>query len=350
MPETPAKKATLQIHSCADIKPARIHWIWKGYFAEGHITTFNGEPGSGKSLITVDIAARITTGREFPTGPNPFPPSNVLLLTQEEDWAATIMPRFLVAGGDPKRLKYLTVDNGDGIFDIEKHHTMLLEELMGGEYKQLIIDPLIDYTRAKPNQDEEVRPVLNKLFRLSQALKVCSSTVAHLNKKEEQHAIHRVGGCRAWTAVPRFNFLVGKGDNDLRHICPLKNNLIEDDKTSLDFRSVSTPFIIEEDGQDIETQQPLIHWQGRGTVTAQDLCEPKSKPARAKAPDLEDWIRGCLQPVGEWKLKSDLVAEAGVSERTVDRVAEKILDLERRLTSTVPPRSEWRLSPIQTGF
>jgi len=344
------KPYKLEIIDCDAVSPTRIHWVWENYLAEGHITTFNGEPGSGKSLITIDIAARITAGRDFPVGHNLLSPSKVLLLTEEEDLAATILPRFLVAEGNPKLLKTLIVNNGDNMFDIGKHWPLLIRELQGQDYKLIIIDPLIDYTCAKPNQDEEVRPVLRKLFKICQELGVACAGISHLNKKEEQKAIHRASGARAWTAVPRFNFLVGKGDGEMRHICPLKNNLIEDSKKSLDFRTKDTVYQVEDGGQMFDTHHPRIAWAGLGVATAQGLLESQSKQSEQFGEGYQDCIRLILKD-GEWHPKADVIkeiqAESAVSERTIERVAYRMPDLERTRTGT-PARCYWRLRSVPT--
>ena len=52
----------------ADVRPEPIDWLWPGHIAAGKLTLIDGDPGVGKSLITLDLAARLTTGREFPDG------------------------------------------------------------------------------------------------------------------------------------------------------------------------------------------------------------------------------------------------------------------------------------------
>jgi hypothetical protein len=52
----------------ANVKPERVEWLWAGRIPYGKLTIFDGDPDKGKSMITVDIAARVTTGRGFPDG------------------------------------------------------------------------------------------------------------------------------------------------------------------------------------------------------------------------------------------------------------------------------------------
>ena len=45
-----------------------IHWLWRPYLACGKLALLDGDPGAGKSLLTADLAARLTCGG-CPTAP-----------------------------------------------------------------------------------------------------------------------------------------------------------------------------------------------------------------------------------------------------------------------------------------
>jgi hypothetical protein len=46
----------------SDIKPRDLDPVWPGVLWAGKPTLFAGDPGLGKSMVTCDIAARVTTG------------------------------------------------------------------------------------------------------------------------------------------------------------------------------------------------------------------------------------------------------------------------------------------------
>src|SRR5881394_1712752 len=48
------------------IRPDTLHWLWPGWLPQGKLTILDGDPGTGKSLITLDICARLTLGVPFP--------------------------------------------------------------------------------------------------------------------------------------------------------------------------------------------------------------------------------------------------------------------------------------------
>ena len=47
---------------CSQIAPASISWLWEPYLARGKLSVIDGDPGTGKSFVTIDLAARISSG------------------------------------------------------------------------------------------------------------------------------------------------------------------------------------------------------------------------------------------------------------------------------------------------
>jgi putative DNA primase/helicase len=330
--------------SYSEIRAVKVDWLWKGFLAIGKLTMVNGEPGGGKSLITVDTAARVTCGRDWAdSSENPYPPSAVLLLTEEEDAADTIKPRFLAAGGDTDNLITLNVGKG-GLFQIEKDTAKLKRIIESTKLpiRLVILDPVADYTSVDAYKDAEVRPMLNKLREFGAEIGAAVVGVNHLNKKTDLGAIHRVAGARGWVSFARLNFLVGLKDN-LRHLVPLKTNIAKD--------GGSLTFIIGSesvtDGDTTIEEVPKVLWQGKGTLTASDLT------ASDKTKDSEDdQLAACLRKLlagGKWCSAAWVIQEAdarGWPKRTVQRVADKI-GVEGGWTHDVPPKREWRLPPPQ---
>jgi hypothetical protein len=65
-----------------------------------------GDPGKGKSTILYDLAARITSGRSLSDG-EVVERGAALIVSAEDGAADAIVPRFLAAGGDPKRARII---------------------------------------------------------------------------------------------------------------------------------------------------------------------------------------------------------------------------------------------------
>ncbi len=50
----------------ADVEPKPITWLWPGRIARGKFSIIAGDPGLGKSLVTLDMTARVSRGRAWP--------------------------------------------------------------------------------------------------------------------------------------------------------------------------------------------------------------------------------------------------------------------------------------------
>ncbi len=97
-PAKAAKKDTLLSPATvriADVEPQVVEWLWPGRLAIGKVTLLAGDPGLGKSLLMLDIAARVSRGVAWPDAPGfSQPAGGVVLLSAEDDIADTIRPRL----------------------------------------------------------------------------------------------------------------------------------------------------------------------------------------------------------------------------------------------------------------
>ena len=80
--------------------PSRIHWLWPGYVPSGKLTLLDGDPDRGKSLITIDLAARFSRGRALPDGKDGNGIVRSLFLQAEDDANDTLRPRLEAANAD----------------------------------------------------------------------------------------------------------------------------------------------------------------------------------------------------------------------------------------------------------
>jgi len=71
-----------------------IHWLWRPYLACGKLALLDGDPGAGKSLLTADLAARLTRGGRMPDGTWRRRKANVLFLNAEDALDDTLRPRL----------------------------------------------------------------------------------------------------------------------------------------------------------------------------------------------------------------------------------------------------------------
>lgn len=95
--------ATVRLRCMSEIAPEPVNWLWPDRLATGKVALLFGEPGIGKSQVSLDIAARITTGAKWPEG-GQAPLGNVIILSSEDGLADTVRPRLDAAGADVDRI------------------------------------------------------------------------------------------------------------------------------------------------------------------------------------------------------------------------------------------------------
>ena len=88
--------------------PSRpVDWLWQDRIPLAALTLLEGDPGIGKSLLALDLAARVSSGRPMPDD-SPGKQGKVVLVAPHDSASRTIIPRLRAAGGDPSQVFLLT--------------------------------------------------------------------------------------------------------------------------------------------------------------------------------------------------------------------------------------------------
>ena len=81
-----------------------LDWLWPGRLALGKLAMLDGDPGMSKSLLALDLCARLSTGRPLPDG-SPSPGLISSIVVNGEDGAEdTIRPRLQALSADLERV------------------------------------------------------------------------------------------------------------------------------------------------------------------------------------------------------------------------------------------------------
>jgi len=317
------KKRPWSIENYTRIRPEPIDWIFRGFLAKGKITLFSGEPGEGKSLVTVDWSARITTGRGWPNGDG-IPPMSVLMFNTEDDPGDTIKPRFMLAGGDSSRLFHIQMPEGEGFLVDSPQHLAILRDALDRhqEIGLIVIDPISEHCAQEKEQD--IRRGVAAFRELLSERNIACLLVNHFNKmsiKNLSGVPDKVGGAKAWVGLPRFVFAVQRDAEGKHHICRIKGNLGAHSSASQDFQIEARTL---PDWPQIG-EQPAIHWTGEGTATVGEILANKEAKG-TKEGDCYSALKGLLKSEGQdaAELYSALTA-AGFSERTIKRARDKMV-------------------------
>jgi hypothetical protein len=203
------------------------------------VTTLDGDPGLGKSLLTLDLAARVTTGRPMPDG-SPGVQGSVVLIAPEDGAADTIKPRIEAAGGDPSRIRLLnlvkstnpkTGQTSLSSLTSSEHLDTLIKSIFRTRPILVIIDPFIAVlgSRISASSDQKVRENLLYLARMVAYTNSAVLLIRHLNKGGSQNPLYQGGGSIGIIASVRTAFLVAPHpfDESKRFLVSIKNNLSE---------------------------------------------------------------------------------------------------------------------------
>jgi putative DNA primase/helicase len=221
----------------ANIRPEKVDWLWVGRIARGKHTCIAGEPGTGKSQLSIIVTAVMTTSGEWPCGEGWAPLGTVIILSAEDGAADTIVPRLMAAGADRDRVHIVSAvrnHNGKGqrTFNLQTDIELLERKISEiGDVALVIVDPVSSYLgKTDSHKNSEVRGVLEPLSDMAERTRVAVLTVTHFNKtgvNGTTKALHRFIGSIAFTGAPRTAFAVIEDPEDANHRLFLhaKNNL-----------------------------------------------------------------------------------------------------------------------------
>jgi hypothetical protein len=281
----------------ADVEPESVTWLWPQYIPLAKLTVLDGDPGNGKSTLTIDVAARVTTGAAMPDGTlsDLGGPAGVILVSAEDGTADTIRPRADAAGADVRRMHLLTdVESWDeeGL-PIRRPWTMpqdldvLRTEIEKMSARLVILDPLAAVLGSSVDsyRDQDVRGALRPLAEIAEATGAAILIVRHLSKSGGPNALYRGGGSIGIVGAARSGLLVAKDPDDpdgaARVLVLTKSNLAEF-PTGMRYELVSA----EEHGC------ARINWLGSASHSANALlAEPTSEDERSERDEIAEMLR-----------------------------------------------------------
>lgn len=303
-PELPAaRRVTL-----STITRSEIEWLWPNRFAIGKLSLISGNPGLGKSTLSLEMAAHISRGTEWPVDGGNAPQGDTLVLSAEDDIADTILPRLEAMQADVSRIHALTMidyANEDGstsqrMFSLEKDIGLLDKQLVElPECRLVIIDPISAYMgHVDSHKNSDVRGLLAPLAELAQHARVAVIGITHLNKGASK-AIYRTMGSLAFVAAARAVWgIVEDEDRPGRVLMlPVKNNIAP-----------------KEDGL---AYQILSHELGGSYLE----WEPESVEASMDETLYQDGERSAVDEAADWL--EDVLAYGRVATTDLQRLAKQ---------------------------
>lgn len=323
-----------------DIESKQVEWLWQGRIALGKVTLLAGDPGLGKSLITTDMAARISSGTTWPDGSDNNP-GEVLIINAEDDPTDTIRPRFEAANGDLNKVSVVQAVlrmTDDGVkpffFDLSNGINALAEILIKRNIKLIIIDPISAFmNNVDSHNNTKVREALRPIAELARRHHTAVFAVSHLNKGGDQPQ-YRVMGSLAFTAAARSVWIVVKDKNDpqRRLVLPVKNNLAPD--------TGGLAYSISENRDGL----PIVNWEKDPVeVTVEQAFSENSNKDRPKIDEAVDWLYAQLKegPMEASEIKNLSKKDSVAGWRTIEK-AKQSLGVEAYLDGSPAHGGKWK--------
>jgi hypothetical protein len=333
---------TSELLSLATIKPEATDWLWHHRIPRGAQTISTGWPGVGKSQQQCYIVARASTGTQWPDG-SPCPCGDTIMLTCEDSYAKTVVPRLLAAGANLERVHALPIIRTDAqskraflltedLDELERHLNALPNAVL------VTIDPITGFLGAgkiNSNSVTDIRGTLAPLSDLAERRNVAIHTVTH-PPKTTTSAMNAFIGSQAFVAASRMAYLTTEEmDEEDR---PTGRFLMAMVRSSLgpklptlvyrlaqvaigedhrDGRTIIGSYAVWEDGVvDITANAALAAASGGGKGSSDD------RSAMAEAEQfLQDKLGGGPIPAKEGE---EHAAAIGISRRTLMRARKKL--------------------------
>lgn len=242
-----------------------LRWLWPEILPSGKLALLDGDPDMGKSLIALDLCARLSTGAAFPDGrPSPGP-ANSLVLSAEDNAADTIVPRLRQLGADIKRIAVWEHerDDEDWPWHFPSDVWKLEAALAQTDARLAVIEPIMAFLDRSifSGSDQSVRRALTPLIRVAD--KHCCTLLLqrHLNKQGGGRALYRGLSSIAFVAACRYAMLVGRDPSAAERfvLAPVRHSL------------TAPPASLSYQIRAAVGGLPALDWLGSSPVTADQL-------------------------------------------------------------------------------
>ena len=303
----------LSLHQLGEL---RVRWLWPGRLALGNLAIFDGDPGLGKSLVTLDMCARITTGRPFPDGAAGGDPGSVIVINAEDGVRDTIQGRPRAAGADLTRVQVFERAPGEAFLRLPGHLKRLEDAISRSNPRLVVIDPIMSFLDGTVNvaNDQSVRSALAPLADLAARHDCAIQMVRHLSKRGGDNPLYRGLYSIGFIASCRVSWLVA------RHPYLGRQYVLTQPKNNLDPPQANLEYTIES----AESGIARIAWQGRSTYSDADVFRgtPSRLRLRMEAQGfLLDFLKAGPRTTREiW----EAVKMMPFSPRTLDRARKRL--------------------------
>ena len=317
------------------LTPARVQWLWPRRLAFDHLAILDGDPGLGKSLVTLDICARITTGRAFPDGAAGGEPAPVLILNSEDGASDTIHGRLRAADADLSRVHVFERTPGEAFLRLPGHLDQFGDAVARTGARYVVLDPITSFLDGSVNlaNDQSVRAALAPLADLARRHHCVIQMVRHLNKGSGKNPLYRGLYSIGFIASCRVSWLAARD--------PFLSNqfVLAQPKNNFDPAQAPLAYAIES----AECGEARVKWLGQSTCSERDVLAgiPNRLRARMRA---QDFLLAFLKDGPRTTREIWAAAEKHwFSRSTLDRARIRLKIESVQVNVATPQQTNWLL-------
>jgi RecA-family ATPase len=306
----------------ADVAREQVRWLWPGRLPRGKLVVLDGDPALGKSTLTLDWSARITTGSPWPDGAEIPSPKSVVILSAEDGIGDTIRPRLEAHGADLMRVFVFEAVRAGNCprppsipGDLDLLEGVVHERGAG----LVVVDVLAAFLARQVDsyRDQDVRGALMPLAQLATRTGATVVVLRHLSKSGGNNALYRGGGSIGIVGAARAAMLVAPDpDDQSRVVLAMSKSNLARLPDSLAYRLVS----------DEAYDCARIAWDGTARHRADELLVVGSEEERSERDEAAEFLVSTLEAEGGTMPAKDVIRaadQAGIAKRTLTRARQR---------------------------
>jgi AAA domain-containing protein len=302
------------IESFSNVVSSMPEWLWELYLPRSRVAILDGDPGIGKSLVALDLAARLSRGGPLPDGKSVARPHVTLYLSAEDRPGDTLRPRAEAAGADVSRIYHIRSDD-HSLLRFPADLAALEKPIAEIRADLVVIDPVMAFLppAVATSNDQCVRSVMCAFDAVAARTGCTILLIRHLRKKEAAKAVYRGLGSVGIIGGTRIGLLAAlqPGGDGRRVLAVTKTNL----------REFPPPLGFRPRGD--EQGRAMVEWTGPVEIAADVLAQstPAARARDCAALWLHEQLASGPRPSTEILAAA---AKAGIPEGTLKRAKSEV--------------------------
>lgn len=319
-----------------------VTWLWQPWLPLGMITLLAAKPGTGKSMLALDLARRIISGEPWPDGSPMTRPGAPVIYVDGENIPAVHNDRAVAWHMPRENLYLLLASEEDVLLDLStsKYQELLAQMIYRLEPDLVIVDSLGAVMGRGENAVEDVRAFLGFISGLAQAHGCAVLLIHHLRKSNGQMALFdsidpdQIRGSGHITAMSRVAWglnqiqTTARADpNGPRKLAVIKSNLSRH----------PDPLGV--------VLEPLPDGENVRLIYDADAPQPYQEPTERDA--AAEWLLQYLEDAGEPVTPKEIIAAAklaGYSRAMIYRARETMKTEIINTDGRRAPGNKWSLA------